>query len=102
MLDREGLRTDWGMLGRFDEDEFWDFMELRLEELAREGKITPDLVSRIERHVEKRRSFGHQRLEKINPHAARLLARHGEVIRNYVKQRHPKEYERFLELQKKS
>lgn len=102
MLDREGLRTDWGMLGRFDEDEFWDFMELRLEELAREGKITPDLVSRIERHVEKRRSFGRQRLEEINPHAARLLARHGEVIRNYVKQRHPKEYERFLELQKKA
>lgn len=101
LLDEEGVRTSWGMLGRFDEDEFWDFMELRLEELVSEGKITPELAARVERHIEKRRTFGRQKLEEMNPHAARFLAKHGEVIRNYVKRRHPEEYEKFLELKSK-
>lgn len=101
LLDEEGVRTSWGMLGRFDEDEFWDFMELRLEELVSEGKITSELAGRVERHIEKRRAFGRQKLEEMNPHAARFLARHGEVIQNYVKRRHPEEYERFLELKGK-
>ena len=100
LLDEEGVRTSWGMLGRFDEDEFWDFMELRLEEMAREGRIAPELAARAERHIEKRRAFGHQKLEEMNPHAAKLLARHGEVIRNYVKHKHPEEYEHFLELRR--
>ena len=34
----------------------------------------------------------------MNPHAARILAGHGEVIRNYLKHKYPKEYEKYLEL----
>lgn len=98
MLDEEGVRTSWGLLGRFDEDEFWDFMEIRLEEMASEGRITPELAARVERHIEKRREFGKRKLEELNPHAARLLSRHGEVIRNYMKHKHPKEYEKYLEM----
>lgn len=101
VLDEEGVRTSWGMLGRFDEDEFWDFMELRLVELAEEGQITPQLAARVERHIEKRREFGRQKLEEMNPHAAKLLQGHGEVIRNYVRRRHPEEYEKFLEMRSK-
>lgn len=100
-LDEEGVRTSWGLLGRFDEDEFWDFMEIRLEELAGEGKITPEFAARVERHVEKRREFGKKKLEELSPHAANLLARHGEVIQNYLKTKHPKEYEKYLELKNK-
>ena len=102
LLDKEGVRTSWGMLGRFDENEFWDFMEVRLEEMVREGRITPELAARVERHVEKRREFGQKKLEELNPQAAKLLARHGEVIRNYVKRNHPKEYERYVEVHGKS
>lgn len=98
VLNEEGVRTSWGMLGRFDEDEFWDFMELWLEELAGKGRITPEMAARVERHIEKRRDFGRQKLEEMNPHAARLLAKHGEVIRNYVKRKHPEEYEKYLEM----
>lgn len=101
VLDEEGVRTSWGMLGRFDEDEFWDFMELWLEELAGKGQITPELAARVERHIEKRREFGRQKLEEMNPHAAKLLQGHGEVIRNYVRRRHPEEYEKFLEMRSK-
>lgn len=95
VLDKEGVRTSWGLLGRFDEDEFWDFMEIHLAELVREGKMEPKLAERVERHVEKRRAFGHQKLEAMNPHAAALLAKHGEVIRNYVKNKYPEEYKKF-------
>ena len=98
MLNRHGVRTDWGMLGRFDEDAFWDFMEIRLEEMVREGRITPEFAARTERHIERRREFGQEKLEKMNPHAARILAGHGEVIRNYLKHKYPKEYEKYLEL----
>ena len=101
LLDKEGVRTSWGLLGRFDEHEFWDFMEVNLEELVREGKMEPGLAARVERHIEKRREFGQKKLEELNPQAAKLLASHGKVIRNYVKRTHPKEYERYLELQEK-
>ena len=102
LLDNEGVRTSWGLLGRFDEHEFWDFMEVNLEELVREGKMDSGLAARVERHIEKRREFGQKKLEELNPQAAKLLASHGEVIRNYVKRIHPKEYEKYQELRRKS
>ena len=102
LLDKEGVRTSWGLLGRFDEHEFWDFMEVNLEELVREGKMESELAARVERHIEKRREFGQKKLEELNPQAAKLVASHGEVIRNYVKRKHPKEYERYNELRGKN
>ncbi len=101
ILSKEGIRTSWGMLGRFDEDEFWDLLEIRLEELRAEGKISPELTARIERHIERRRTFGQQRLSLINPQAMRLLNKHEKVIRNYIKNKHPNEYESFIRMRKK-
>ena len=98
LLDKEGVRTSWGLLSRFDEDEFWDFMEVHLEELVREGKLESALAARVERHIEKRREFGQRKLEELNPQAAKLLASHGKTIQNYVKRTHPEEYEKYLEL----
>ena len=95
ILEDEKLRTNWGLLGRFDEDEFWDFMEIRLDELASKGEITPELAERIERHIERRRRLGQQRLKEINPHAVQLLQEHGKVIERYMENRHPEAYERF-------
>ena len=86
----------------FDENEFWDFMEIHLVELVEEGKISREMASRVERHVEKRREFGQKKLEEINPQAAQVLARHGEVIQNYLKHRHPKAYENYLEVRRDS
>jgi len=102
LLDKEGVRTSWGMLGRFDEDAFWDFMEVHLEEMAKEGRITPELAAKVERHVEKRREFGQRKVEELNPQAAMLLARHGDVIQNYIRHKHPKEYEEFLKVRKRA
>ena len=97
ILDEDGIRTSWGMLGRFDENEFWDLLELHLEELVSDGRITADMAERIERHIERRRSFGQKKLQELNPHALRLLNKHEKVIRNYIKQKHPKEYEAYLQ-----
>ncbi|MCR5120001.1 MAG: STAS domain-containing protein [Lachnospiraceae bacterium] len=100
VLNNEGVRTSWGMLGRFDEDEFWDLLEVRLEELKAEGRISAELTARIERHIERRRAFGQERLSRINPQAIHLLNKHERVIRNYIKNKHPKEYESFLRMRK--
>ena len=100
LLDEEGVRTTWGLLGRFDEDEFWDFMEIQLAKMADDGRITPELASRVEHHIEKRREFGKKKSEELNPYAAKMLSRHGEVIRNYMKQNHPREYQKYLEMHK--
>ncbi len=101
VLDEEGIRTSWGMLGRFDEDEFWDLLEVRLEELKTEGKISAGTTERIQRHIERRRSFGKEKLSRINPEAIRLLNKHEKVIRNYIKRKHPKEYENFVKRKEK-
>ena len=98
VLSEEGLRTDWGMIGRFDEDAFWDYMEIRLAELESEGKIDKPFAARLERHIEKRREFGRKKLAEMNPHAARLLHKHGDVLRNYLKHKHPTEYETYLKV----
>jgi len=98
MLDREGVRTPWGMLGRFDEDEFWDFVELRLEELKAKEEVSPEFVKRVEKHVEERRRFGQQKLRELSPRAAGLLARRREVIFNYMRRKHPEEYEKLLKI----
>lgn len=100
LWDEEGVRTAWGLLGRFDEDEFWDFMEIQLAEMVDDGTITSELATRVERHIEKRREFGKKKSEELNPYAAKLLARHGEVIRNYMKHNHPREYQKYLEMHK--
>ena len=99
-LDENGVRTSWGMLGRFDEDAFWDFLEVRLEELVTQGKITPEYAARVERHVERRRKFGQEKLKLFNPHAAQLLEEHGAAIRDYIRRKHPEEYERFLQIRR--
>ena len=101
-LDEDGIRTSWGLLGRFDEDEFWALLEIRLQELISEGRITADMAARIERHIERRRAFGQKKLQELNPHALRLLNKHEKVLRNYIKRKHPKEYEKYMELRQKT
>ena len=101
-LDEDGIRTSWGLLGRFDEDEFWALLEIRLQELVSEDRITADMAGRIERHIERRRAFGQKKLQELNPHALRLLNKHEKVLRNYIKRKHPKEYEKYAEIRKKT
>lgn len=94
------LHTSWGKLGRFDENEFWDFLELNLEKLHINKKITSDELTMLEKKIEERRVKGENRLHAINPHALKKLVEHRHKVRENMRLNHPKEYEHMLGLQK--
>lgn len=98
LLDGHGVQTSWGMIGLFDENEFLDYLEIRLEELMRQGRISEQQADALERHIEERRRFGEERLDKINPHALELLAKHRDEIREHIREQYPQEYEHLLKL----
>lgn len=98
LLDGHGVQTSWGMIGLFDENEFLDYLEIRLEELMRQGRISEKQADALERHIEERRRFGEERLDKINPHALELLAKHRDEIREHIREQYPQEYEHLLKL----
>lgn len=98
LLDGHGVQTSWGMIGLFDENEFLDYLEIRLEELMRQGRISEPQADALERHIEERRRFGEERLDKINPHALELLAKHRDEIREHIREQYPQEYEHLLKI----
>lgn len=93
------LETSWGKLGRFDESEFWDFLEFRLEELAREGRLSVKELVRIEKLIEERRIKGEKKLKVISPGALKILNRHRQRIRERLKLSNEEEYAHMKELQ---
>lgn len=98
ILDGHGVQTSWGMIGLFDENEFLDHLEIRLEELARRGRLSEEQVAALEKHIEERRKLGEERLNQINPRALELLAKHREEIREHIRERYPQEYAHLLKL----
>lgn len=101
-LDEHALRvqTQWGVLGRFDENAFWDYLEMQLEELHREGKISDEQLEHLEHRIENRRVHGEDSLRRISPHALEILHEHRTRIRENFKKMHPEEYAHMVELQK--
>jgi len=100
-IDSHGAKTQWGMLGLFDEHEFWDHLEVRLLELAKEGKISKEEAERLELRIEKRRESGENRLREINPHAMELLSEHRHRMLEHIKNHDPEEYEHLKSLYEK-
>lgn len=98
LLDGHGVQTSWGMIGLFDENEFLDYLEIRLEELTHQGRISEQQEAVLEKHIEERRKFGEERLDKINPHALELLAKHRAEIREHIREQYPQEYEHLKKL----
>lgn len=93
VLEAHGATTDWGMLGLFDEHEFWDFLEARLDKLSKEGKISILEEKRILERIEARREEGIKRLEEINPKAVSVMNKHRERILEHLKSRDPELYD---------
>lgn len=98
-LEGHGVLTDWGMIGLFDEDGFLDFLEIRLEEMVADGILSEELARNIEQRVEQRRQLGRERLKELNPDALKLLKEHKHLIEDYIKKKHPSEYEKLMDLQ---
>lgn len=95
VLEDHGATTDWGMLGLFDEHEFWDFLELRLEDMCEAGTISALERDRIKERVEMRRSQGIRRLVEINPKAVAVLHSHKLKIIEHIHKKDPELY-RYL------
>lgn len=99
ILDEKRVETSWGKLGRFDENEFWDFLENKLEELSSSGRITDEELARLEKRIEERRLQGETRLNIINPHALKKLREHRRATREHIKNENPRGYEHMKKLQ---
>lgn len=99
VLTEERVHTSWGLLGRFDESEFWDHLEMRLEQMAESGKFDPETLNSLEKRIESRRILGEEHLREMNPHALELLKKHREKIRENLKQQNPHAYEHIRKQQ---
>ncbi len=96
----DALKTTWGLIGRYDEDEFFDYLEIALEQLANQGRITKDDATKLEQLVEERRERGEMRLQELNPKAMEILLKHRREIRDQLKAQLPEEYARVHNLRK--
>lgn len=92
-LEAHGAITNWGMLGLYDEQEFWDHLEFALEELQKEGKLSKKDTQWLEERIENRRLTGEKRLTEINPHALEILRIHREPILEHLKNKNRDAYE---------
>ena len=97
VLENHGATTDWGMLGLFDEHEFWDFLEARLAKLYEEKKLSLEEKERLLSRIELRRREGIKRLEELNPKAIKLLSKHRKHIMEHVMKRDPDFYKYLSE-----
>lgn len=98
VLENHGATTKWGMLGLFDEHEFWDLLEIKLEDMSRKGVISQEDANWLERRIENRRSQGMTRLSELNPKALTVLRKHRENIINHFKENDPEFYERLARI----
>ena len=85
VLEDHGATTQWGMLGLFDEHEFWDFLEAKFEDMVKDGIISDEDAEWIKEKIETRRLKGEQRLSELNPKAIKILSKHREHILKHIK-----------------
>jgi len=95
LLENHGATTKWGMLGLFDEHEFWDFLEVRFDDMVSDGVMTKEDAEWIKNRIEERRHQGEERLSELNPMAIRVLTKHRAKILKHLKNKDPEAYERM-------
>lgn len=95
LLAGHGVDTKWGHIGLYDEDEFLDYLTIKLESLAHAGRLSDSKVKRIENIIEKKRESDTSRLKEYNPHALGLLSKHRAEIHEYLKNKYPDEYQKL-------
>ena len=98
VLENHGATTKWGMLGLFDEHEFWDLLEARLETLSEDGVISEEDVKWLEERIEHRRNQGIKRLSELNPKALAVLKKHREHLIKHFKEKDPEFYEHMVNI----
>lgn len=93
IFENHGATTKWGMLGLFDEHEFWDFLEAKFNDMVNENIISSDDFEWIKSKIDERRNLGKNRLKELNPEAIKTLAEHREKLLEHLKNTDPEAYE---------
>lgn len=84
-------------MGLFDEDELLERLEMHLMELEEQGYQD---IEELEQSIEERRRIIEEKINKLSPKALELLRTHREEIEKYIREKHPKEYERMVEMRR--
>lgn len=100
LLDARHLNTRWGHLNPFDENEFLEKLEVRLEEMMSKGRLSGEQIKELEQRVEDRRLQAEKIIQELDPKALQQLRLHREKLHKDLKEHHPEEYERMRELQR--
>lgn len=88
----------WGKIGLFDESEILDRLEIRLEQLVSNGKLSKIQLDELERIIEKRKETIEQKISLLNPKAIELLHKRMEVVEAHLSKMNPKEFEHIKAL----
>lgn len=93
-LREDDIKSAWGRLGLFDEDEFLEHLEMHIEDIA---KLTGQDELAIEEAISERRRKNEEKLHALNAQALILLKAHRHQIERQLMSRHPAVYTRLKE-----
>lgn len=97
-LEKIEEKLAWGKIGLFDEAELLEHIEIKLEQLLTNGKLSKLQLDELEKLIEKRRSIVEEKIHLLNPKAIELLHKRMEIVENHLKQVSPKEFEHIKNL----
>lgn len=98
VLDGHGVNTKWGHIGLYDENEFLDYLEIRLHKFYEKGKLAKSDFERIKKHIEEKRIADETHMGEINPHGLELMRKHRAEILEHIKEKYPEEYQKLQEI----
>lgn len=88
----------WGKIGLFDESELLDRLEIRLEQLMENGKLTKTQLDELEKIIEKRKQTVEEKINLLNPKAIELFHKRMELVEKHLSKMNPKEFEHIKAL----
>jgi len=97
-IERIEEKLAWGKIGLFDETELLDYLEIKLEKLLENGKLSKIQLEELERLIEKRKDFIEDQINILNPKAIELLHKRLEVVEGHLTKLNPKEFQHIKQL----
>ncbi len=96
-IEENGAITQWGKLGFYDEQDFWDILEARIEQLFEKKAIDRADMMKLKEKIAHRRNKVRRRLSEMNPKAAEMLQEHRHRIKQHLKEHDPELFEHLLQ-----
>lgn len=97
-LEKLEEKLAWGKIGLFDETELLDHLEVRLEQLMENGRLSKSRLEEFEKLIEKRKDSVEKQVHLLNPKAIELLHKRLEIVESHLKNANPKEFQHIKQL----